>query len=370
MTTGLGRISRDLLTILNGPKFKDVLEVGALGCGAQEDRKDGPYPVWRMDTLEVFCGERDMQRLGKVFFKGRRPILFPVWDATRSLWIKQNNWPVTSWGYFPFDSYGPNGFQPRCVLNVLKKFDHLAVPSHFAEKSLNGLPVTVIPHGYDPVKFRPQHRVAGLEMLKLPADTQHVVGVVATNQARKDWGLVAEVCQMLRKEDSTIRFWWHLDSLDRTWNMALLLSEFELVSHVTFTTRASDNGISKCYSACDVTIAPGLGEGFGYPILESIACGTPVVHGRYGAGQEIITVSGGKVITPISFRWEPTSFPVQRPVYRAFDFTKAALQCFPMKGVLTPASIAKTVEHYQWPNLTAAWESWFEKGIEIHRASS
>ena len=42
MTTGLGRISRDLLTILNGPKFKDVLEVGALGCGAQEDRKDWP----------------------------------------------------------------------------------------------------------------------------------------------------------------------------------------------------------------------------------------------------------------------------------------------------------------------------------------
>ena len=41
-----------------------------------------------------------------------------------------------------------------------------------------------------------------------------------------------------------------------------------------------------------------------------------------------------------------------------------------MKGVLTPASIAKTVEHYQSPNLTAAWESWFEKGIEIHRASS
>ena len=47
--------------------------------------------------------------------------------------------------------------------------------------------------------------------------------------------------------------------------------------------------MAQFYSACDVTLGIGLGEGAGYPLFESTSCGTPVVHGNYGGGPEYLT---------------------------------------------------------------------------------
>lgn len=368
LPTGLGRIARDLLAALL--KFPE-LEIAALGCGADEDRRDGYYPVFRMLPLEASCGEMDMPRMEKVFFKGRKPILFPTWDATRSLWIKRKdilwlNTPV-AWGYFPFDSYGPNKMQPRCVQDVLRRFEHIAVPSIFAGHSLEGIEVDIIPHGYDPKVFFPRDPAAGRKLLKVADSVKHIVGVVATNQARKDWGMIAEVCGGLARQRENIHFWWHTDSLDRCWNFALLIHEFGLARKVTITYNAPDEQMAEMYSACSLTLAPGLGEGFGYPILESIACGTPVVHGTYGAGMEIVCHGGGRVIPVDAFRWEPTSFPVQRPVYSAEEWIRVADDLLHMKTNLSPERIAETVSTYKWENLSAKWEAWIARGIEKYK---
>lgn len=369
LPTGLARIARDLLAV--AIKFPE-LECAALGCGADEDRRDGDYPVFRMMPLESSCGEMDMKRMEKVFFKGRKPILWPTWDATRSLWMKRESflWSVkpTCWGYFPFDSYGPRRHQPQCILEVLKKFEHLAVPSQFAKYSLGELESDVIPHGYDPKVFYPRDPLAGRKLLHVPETTKHIVGVVATNQSRKDWGMVADVCGMLAQSFNDIHFWWHTDSLDRVWNFLLLIHEFGLAKKVTITHTAQDDTMAQMYSACDVTLAPGLGEGFGYPILESVACGTPVVHGLYGAGVEILANGGGQAVPIDSERWEPTSFPVVRPVYRASDWLDRAAELIRIGH--DPQDISSTVERYQWQNLAPKWEGWIERGIAKHRAGS
>ena len=366
LPTGLGRICRDLCAV--AMKFSERIELAVLGCGANEDRKDGHYPVFRMLPLESSCGEQDMQRLEKVFFNSRKPILWPTWDATRSLWMKRVGikWvqEPTCWGYFPFDSYGPHGQQPACVTRILEKFEHLAVPSEFARQSLPSIEVDVIPHGYDPKVFYPRNAVAGREIIKVPTGIKHVVGVVATNQARKDWGMVAEVCGMLAIAFDSIHFWFHTDSLDRCWNMALLIHEFGLKQKVTITYNAPDQAMAQMYSACDLTIAPGLGEGFGYPILESIACGTPVVHGLYGAGAEIIQNGGGQCIPMQAERWEATSFPVARPVYFAQDWFNKCKDL--LANPRDREDIAATVQNYQWDNLRPRWEEWIERGIEKH----
>lgn len=46
--------------------------------------------------------------------------------------------------------------------------------------------------------------------------------------------------------------------------------------------------LREIYAACDVFIAPSRSEGFGLPILESMACRTPVVASRTGCAEDVI----------------------------------------------------------------------------------
>lgn len=375
LQTGLARIARDLCkVILKSSALCEQVDLAVLGCGADADQdfavEEGLIKVFRMSPPYESCGETDMERLERVFFRGRKPIIWPTWDATRSLWIRRPGLTCfktrpTAWGYFPFDSVGPFNLQPRCVINYLKDFDRIAVPSKFAADSLGNLPCRVFPHGYYKESFNPKESKLGREMLKVPERVKHIVGVVATNQSRKDWGMVFQVCAMLLDSRKDLHFWFHTDSLDRCWNFMFFLHEFNLVNHVTVTPKSPDEAMANMYSACSVTIAPGLGEGFGYPILESIACGTPVVHGAYGAGAEIINNSGlGKIVYPEAMRWEATSFPVQRPVYSAKDWKTKILQAIEMKG-RTPYT-----KDYMWENLGRHWEAWIQEGIDKHNGKS
>lgn len=376
LSTGLARILRDLAGIAN---TNCDLEVAVLGNGADCDRsyvtkEFSKIPLYRMSGGAEDCGFLDMPRLEKLFFKGRKPIVWPIWDATRALWMDRYPWfkRPSLWGYFPFDSYGLNKEQPRSVTNILKNFDHIVVPSQFAARSIEHLKeykcgVEVLPHGYNHTVFYPRDPREAREFLGVIHKPVPIVGVVATNQARKDWGMVADTCRSLL-ETNEIHFWWHTDSLDRCWNMALLLHEFNLKNHVTITHELPEELLAQLYSACKVTIAPGLGEGFGYPILESIACGTPVVHGAYGAGCELIGGNCGWHVVQYGERWESTSFPVIRPMYLSQEFAEGVR--YLLKSTNQPRTIAETVRSYRWDSLYPRWQNWIKQGITKHREAS
>ena len=71
----------------------------------------------------------------------------------------------------------------------------------------------------------------------------------------------------------TVRAWLHTDVLDRYWSIANLIHDFGVEESVIVTIHEpNDEQMAWAYSACDVVIANGLGEGFGFVAAESLAC--------------------------------------------------------------------------------------------------
>jgi len=67
----------------------------------------------------------------------------------------------------------------------------------------------------------------------------------------------------------------------------------------------SDIAMAKMYNACDVTMACTYSEGFGMPVNESMACGTPVIAGNYTSMTELLKpVIPELLVDPITTFWQ------------------------------------------------------------------
>jgi glycosyltransferase involved in cell wall biosynthesis len=174
---------------------------------------------------------------------------------------------------------------------------------------------------------------------------------VATNQARKDWALAAETVAILSHVHK-IRLWIHTDTLERHWSIPALLADYGLLDKTMISLGyLSDDNMAQAYSACNVTLGPGA-EGWGLPLAESLACGTPVIHGNYAGGAEITPIE--MHVEPIAYRAEGL-YACVRPVYNPQDWADRALQFAGQRTHLDP--------QYDWNNLWPRWKSWLQKGI-------
>jgi len=63
-----------------------------------------------------------------------------------------------------------------------------------------------------------------------------------------------------------------------------------------FTLRASDEQLRDIYSSCDAWLFASRCEGFGLPILEAMACRTPVIATPAGAAPQLLSAGGGLLV--------------------------------------------------------------------------
>jgi glycosyltransferase involved in cell wall biosynthesis len=76
-------------------------------------------------------------------------------------------------------------------------------------------------------------------------------------------------------------------------------SDSELKSHFEYLDYVSDDDLPYLYNGARAFVLPSLHEGFGVPIVEAMACGTPVITSNCSAMPEI---AGGAalLVNPIS----------------------------------------------------------------------
>jgi glycosyltransferase involved in cell wall biosynthesis len=103
---------------------------------------------------------------------------------------------------------------------------------------------------------------------------------------------------------------------------------------VTYTQKPAQKDIPGLYASCDVWLWSSRSEGFGLPILEAMACRTPVIATPAGAAPELLSGGGGFLVKPedpedmaraierVSRMKDPQWLPLSEAAYRtATKFT-------------------------------------------------
>ncbi|HWP46757.1 MAG TPA: glycosyltransferase family 1 protein [Candidatus Limnocylindrales bacterium] len=80
-------------------------------------------------------------------------------------------------------------------------------------------------------------------------------------------------------------------------NLPRLIEQRELKEEVIFTGYVPDEDLPYLYNGAELFVFPSLYEGFGLPVLEAMACGTPVVTSKVSSLPEIVG-EAGKLINP------------------------------------------------------------------------
>ena len=144
-------------------------------------------------------------------------------------------------------------------------------------------PVEMIPNGLDLSVFRPISRAAAREVLGLPQDEQVVLfSSVETHAYRKGGTFVTEAVNMLKGKTRKPFRLLVAGNRAREWETAVgvPVTAVDMVK--------DDQLLATLYSAADVFVHPALADNLPNGVLESLACGTPVVAFDVGGVGEAV----------------------------------------------------------------------------------
>jgi glycosyltransferase involved in cell wall biosynthesis len=370
--TGLGRIARDLAGLIHASDLPvELVQVGG-----------SIPPIWKewehypLDRSYGDWGASYIEALWQSRF-GRTPgILWLIWDPGRLAAYREIQIPVQKWAYTAVDSTNINRTLGGPARVALESFDRIIAYGRWGAGVIETLrhPVPYLPHGMTTEIYWPGAEWGGVSFVRsqlgpyFQPNVQKLVGCVATNQPRKDLGLFCHTLAELRDGGIPVFGWLHTDTLVKDWAIPQLIDDFGLQRHLVVTMgEFTDDQLAAFYRACSVTIAPGLGEGFGYPIVESLAAGTPVVHGDFGGGAELIPKREWRF--PVRELRLDSVYALKRPVYRASDVVNAILRIFEWQHLVgedtTRAYCHGAVAHLDWLALWPRWRSWIRQGLGL-----
>lgn len=162
---------------------------------------------------------------------------------------------------------------------------HIVTPSRWLYKEakrsplLGRFPICVIPNGVDTIVFAPRDRGISRAVLEVPQNGKLVMFAadLAENR-RKGFALLKE---MLAKVDSATGL--YLISVGRT--KPTMSSR---IPHIYLGYINANGLLSLVYSAADLFLIPSLQDNLPNTVLESMACGTPVVGFEVGGIPDMV----------------------------------------------------------------------------------
>lgn len=189
-------------------------------------------------------------------------------------------------------------------LKGLERATHLVTDSEFTrERLLFHLPkihpvrVNVIPLGVsrrftDSTQGKPEQDRSWLSH-KLGVELGHpILTYVGREGARKNLGLLWDTVKLLKVRHPKLQVIKVGPPGKAGWRQiterAVGARGLRIPTDVAFTGTVTDDELARIYRASNVAVSTSLYEGFGLPMLEAMAVGTPVVASKVGAHPEVV----------------------------------------------------------------------------------
>lgn len=183
----------------------------------------------------------------------------------------------------------------RIAIAGLKRADYLIVVSEFTKRSVTNLlgvspdRIMVVHSGIDHTAFRPLTVPAELYLrYGLTVDRRYLI-YVGSEDPRKNLGALVRALARLRETYPDVE----LIKVGRAQfphereRLVSLATELCVESAIRFLDDVPEADLPLLYNLADVCVMPSLYEGFGFPVLEAMACGTPVVCARAASLPEL-----------------------------------------------------------------------------------
>jgi len=211
-------------------------------------------------------------------------VVVATWWET-SYWVARLPRSKGAKAYFMQD-YGAPGQELRDLVPTWSLPLHIITISRWCadlirEHSGKDTPVSLVPNAAD-------ERLFSMPPRKKP--DQPVVGFVHRSSPMKGWDIVQEAIRLARQ---TIP------------ELALVVFGPEDLGRIEppaggmrYVHRPADDQLASLYGQCTAWLFASRREGFGLPILEAMACRTPVIATPAGAAPELIGAGGGWLVEP------------------------------------------------------------------------
>lgn len=175
--------------------------------------------------------------------------------------------------------------------------------SHFGEERMReaGLNPFYVPHGYDPSIFHPEEdRRAARASLRIPQDA-FLVTMVAANRgvpSRKGFPEALRAFKAFQDNHPEAVLYLHTKMEEFDGEPLHSLCKAVGVRPMTadqygLSLGAPPRLVARLMGCSDVLLNPAYGEGFGVPLIEAQACGTPCVVTDFSAMPEVAPAAAG-----------------------------------------------------------------------------
>ena len=191
------------------------------------------------------------------------------------------------------------------VWEIERWVDELWVPSRFVaeacvESGVNPDRVQIIPHGFAPDVFHPEVKpwrppgCRGCAFLFV-GGTIRRKGIDLLLQAYADTFSADDDVTLVLKDTGGSSFYQHNNLLPEIRN----LRRNSRAPHIfLLTEELNDAKLASLYRGCDALALPYRGEGFGMPLVEAMACSTPVITTNAGPAPEFCP-AGASYLIPV-----------------------------------------------------------------------
>jgi len=159
------------------------------------------------------------------------------------------------------------------------------------ESYLGKFPIEVIPNGIDTETFRPREKAAAREQLGLPPEKKIVLFAAADlADERKGARYFFESLNFVEAES------WMAVTVGKRIDVRRMLKHEVEIKQLGYV--AGSEAMAKIYDAADLFCITSLDDNFPTTVLESLACGTPVVGFRVGGISEQVSDDCGILVEP------------------------------------------------------------------------